>query len=112
MPPAPGLHRQWQVATRPEQRPTTTRPAPPGRQLFYGPARRPPPAPSPRRARRRGGERLRPRVAGDPAHEYRLSPGPGELIFGYANLTERAIADGIDALADAVAEIRTRLPGR
>jgi GntR family transcriptional regulator/MocR family aminotransferase len=38
---------------------------------------------------------------------YRLrTAGPGGLIFGYATLTERAIADGIGALADAVAEVR------
>ena len=38
---------------------------------------------------------------------YRLSPtGPGGLLFGYATLTERAIADGVEALADAVTEVR------
>lgn len=38
---------------------------------------------------------------------YRLThPGPGGLIFGYATLTERAIADGVGVLADAVAEVR------
>ncbi|GIJ72163.1 MocR-like pyridoxine biosynthesis transcription factor PdxR [Virgisporangium ochraceum] len=38
---------------------------------------------------------------------YRLAhPGPGGLIFGYATLTERAIADGMAALADAVATLR------
>ncbi|MFG1869193.1 MocR-like pyridoxine biosynthesis transcription factor PdxR [Micromonospora arborensis] len=41
---------------------------------------------------------------------YRLSPsGPGGLIFGYATLTERAIADGVGALADAVAEVRAQV---
>ena len=34
---------------------------------------------------------------------YRLSPAPrGGLIFGYSNLNERAIADGIMRLARAV----------
>ncbi|AEB46029.1 PLP-dependent aminotransferase family protein [Micromonospora maris] len=38
---------------------------------------------------------------------YRLDPtGPGGLIFGYATLTERAIADGVQALAAAVSEAR------
>jgi GntR family transcriptional regulator / MocR family aminotransferase len=38
---------------------------------------------------------------------YRLhAGGPGGLIFGYATLTERAIAEGIAILADAVAEVR------
>ncbi|MEU8218019.1 PLP-dependent aminotransferase family protein [Micromonospora taraxaci] len=38
---------------------------------------------------------------------YRLNPaGPGGLIFGYANLSERAITEGVDVLADAVAELR------
>jgi GntR family transcriptional regulator/MocR family aminotransferase len=44
---------------------------------------------------------------------YRLNPaGPGGLIFGYATLTERAVADGVAALAGAVAEVRTRTPVR
>jgi GntR family transcriptional regulator / MocR family aminotransferase len=39
--------------------------------------------------------------------QYRLtSRGPGGLIFGYAILTERAIAEGVALLADAVAEVR------
>jgi GntR family transcriptional regulator / MocR family aminotransferase len=39
---------------------------------------------------------------------YRLRPaGPGGLIFGYATLTERAITDGVGALAEAVADIRS-----
>ena len=38
---------------------------------------------------------------------YRLSPAPrGGLIFGYSNLNERAIADGIARLARAVAGLR------
>ncbi|MEO3770557.1 PLP-dependent aminotransferase family protein [Micromonospora sp. B9E7] len=38
---------------------------------------------------------------------YRLSPGgPGGLIFGYATLPERAITEGVEVLADAVAEVR------
>jgi GntR family transcriptional regulator/MocR family aminotransferase len=32
--------------------------------------------------------------------------GPGGLIFGYATLTERAIADGVAILAEAVTEVR------
>jgi GntR family transcriptional regulator / MocR family aminotransferase len=39
--------------------------------------------------------------------EYRLSgPGRPGLIFGYASLSERAIAEGIDLLAAAVADVR------
>jgi GntR family transcriptional regulator / MocR family aminotransferase len=38
---------------------------------------------------------------------YRLSPAPrGGLIFGYSNLNERAIADGILRLARAVSSLR------
>ena len=38
---------------------------------------------------------------------YRLSPAPrGGLIFGYSNLNERAIADGIMRLARAVSGLR------
>ncbi len=38
---------------------------------------------------------------------YRLSPAPrGGLIFGYSNLNERAIADGIMRLARAVSSLR------
>ena len=38
---------------------------------------------------------------------YRLSPAPrGGLIFGYSNLNERAIADGITRLARAVSRLR------
>jgi GntR family transcriptional regulator / MocR family aminotransferase len=41
---------------------------------------------------------------------YRLSPAPrGGLIFGYSNLEERQIADGVARLAQAVA--RTLTPG-
>jgi GntR family transcriptional regulator/MocR family aminotransferase len=40
--------------------------------------------------------------------EYRLSgPGRPGLIFGYASLSEHAIAEGIDLLATAVADVRT-----
>jgi GntR family transcriptional regulator/MocR family aminotransferase len=40
---------------------------------------------------------------------YRLSPAPrGGLIFGYSNLNERAIADGILRLARAVSSLRKR----
>ncbi|GGK10446.1 hypothetical protein GCM10011583_48220 [Streptomyces camponoticapitis] len=39
---------------------------------------------------------------------YRLNPaGPGGLIFGYATLSERAIAEGIATLSHAVADVRT-----
>jgi GntR family transcriptional regulator/MocR family aminotransferase len=39
---------------------------------------------------------------------YRLSHGGrGGLIFGYATLTERTIVEGIDVLAEAVAEVRS-----
>ena len=39
--------------------------------------------------------------------QYRLrAGGPGGLIFGYATLTERTIAEGIAILADAVADVR------
>ncbi|MFC4590625.1 MocR-like pyridoxine biosynthesis transcription factor PdxR [Sphaerisporangium corydalis] len=38
---------------------------------------------------------------------YRLRPGgPGGLLFGYATLSERTIIQGVDILADAVAEVR------
>jgi GntR family transcriptional regulator/MocR family aminotransferase len=38
---------------------------------------------------------------------YRLSPAPrGGLLFGYSNLNERAIADGITRLARAVSTLR------
>jgi GntR family transcriptional regulator/MocR family aminotransferase len=38
---------------------------------------------------------------------YRLSPAPrGGLIFGYSNLNERAIADGITRLARGVSRLR------
>jgi GntR family transcriptional regulator/MocR family aminotransferase len=35
------------------------------------------------------------------------STGPGGLIFGYASLSDRAITEGVDLLADAVAELRS-----
>ena len=39
---------------------------------------------------------------------YRFRPaGPGGLIFGYASLSERAIAEGVGLLADAVDELRS-----
>ncbi|MEA2147803.1 MAG: GntR family transcriptional regulator / MocR family aminotransferase [Solirubrobacteraceae bacterium] len=38
---------------------------------------------------------------------YRLSPAPrGGLMFGYSNLTERAITDGITRLARAISTVR------
>jgi GntR family transcriptional regulator/MocR family aminotransferase len=36
----------------------------------------------------------------------RSGSGPGGLIFGYASLSDRAIAEGVDLLASAVAELR------
>ena len=37
---------------------------------------------------------------------YRIShPGPGGLIFGYATVNEQAIAEGVDILAQVVAEL-------
>jgi GntR family transcriptional regulator / MocR family aminotransferase len=42
---------------------------------------------------------------------YRLEPSPcGGLIFGYATLGERAISQGVDLLADAIAGLRGRAP--
>ena len=41
--------------------------------------------------------------------QYRLSAdGPGGLIFGYATLSESAIAEGVALLAEAVGDVRTR----
>ena len=38
---------------------------------------------------------------------YRISSdGPGGLIFGYATLNERMIAEGAEILADVVARLR------
>jgi GntR family transcriptional regulator / MocR family aminotransferase len=37
---------------------------------------------------------------------YRMSPGPAGLIFGYSDLSERGIADGVARLAAAVADVR------
>jgi GntR family transcriptional regulator/MocR family aminotransferase len=39
--------------------------------------------------------------------QYRMSPGRGALLFGYGNLSETAVRDGIALLADAVAVIRS-----
>ena len=39
---------------------------------------------------------------------YRLTPGPPGLLFGYAGLNEREIFDGIDVLADVIAQLPTR----
>jgi GntR family transcriptional regulator / MocR family aminotransferase len=42
---------------------------------------------------------------------YRLSPAPrGGLIFGYSDLDERLIADGVSRLARAVSSIRDGRP--
>jgi GntR family transcriptional regulator/MocR family aminotransferase len=39
---------------------------------------------------------------------YRLAPvGTGGLIFGYANLSERAIADGVARIAAAIRTLAT-----
>ncbi len=39
---------------------------------------------------------------------YRISsPGRGGLIFGYASLGERVIAEGIDLLSSAIDEVRS-----
>ena len=38
---------------------------------------------------------------------YRIgSDGPGGLIFGYATLSERLIAEGVEILADVVTALR------
>jgi GntR family transcriptional regulator/MocR family aminotransferase len=34
--------------------------------------------------------------------------GPEGLVFGYGSLTESAVRDGIDLLADAIAALRRR----
>ncbi|WP_214401135.1 PLP-dependent aminotransferase family protein [Pseudonocardia lacus] len=40
---------------------------------------------------------------------YRMArTGPGGLVFGYSSIGERAITTGVDLLADAVAEVRSR----
>jgi GntR family transcriptional regulator/MocR family aminotransferase len=50
-------------------------------------------------------------VAVAPVSPYCLSPGQrGGLIFGYSNLGERAIADGVERLARAVARVRGARP--
>ncbi len=39
----------------------------------------------------------------DGVSPYRIShPGPGGLIFGYATVSERAIAEGVDILAHVI----------
>jgi GntR family transcriptional regulator/MocR family aminotransferase len=39
---------------------------------------------------------------------YRLAPAPtGGLIFGYANLSERAIAEGVARIATAIQTLTT-----
>lgn len=44
---------------------------------------------------------------------YRLSPAPrGGLIFGYSNLNERAIADGVKRLTRAVSSLREGVTSR
>ena len=44
---------------------------------------------------------------------YRLSPAPrGGLIFGYSNLNERAIADGVKRLTRAVSSLREGMTSR
>ena len=39
---------------------------------------------------------------------YRMSPGRDALLFGYGNLSETAIRDGIAILAEAAAALRGR----
>ena len=42
----------------------------------------------------------------DAVGPYRIThPGPGGLIFGYATVSERAIAEGVARLARAVTEL-------
>ena len=41
---------------------------------------------------------------------YRMSPGRDALLFGYGNLSETAIRDGIALLAEAVAAVRGMRP--
>ena len=44
---------------------------------------------------------------------YRIShPGPGGLIFGYATVSEAAIVEGIDTLADVIAGLGGSRPAR
>jgi GntR family transcriptional regulator/MocR family aminotransferase len=45
----------------------------------------------------------------DSVGPYRIShPGPGGLIFGYATVSEQAIAEGVAILARAIGELRPR----
>jgi GntR family transcriptional regulator/MocR family aminotransferase len=39
---------------------------------------------------------------------FRLSPGRPGLIFGYSDLSERAIADGVARLAEGISGLRAR----
>jgi GntR family transcriptional regulator/MocR family aminotransferase len=49
----------------------------------------------------------RERVAVAPVSPYRLSPDPrGGLIFGYSNINERQIEDGVKRLALAISKVR------
>jgi GntR family transcriptional regulator / MocR family aminotransferase len=41
---------------------------------------------------------------------YRMSPGRGALLFGYGNLSESAVREGIGLLAETVAEVRSQRP--
>lgn len=41
---------------------------------------------------------------------YRLGPGRDALLFGYGNVNDAAIRDGIELLAETVATIRSRQP--
>jgi GntR family transcriptional regulator/MocR family aminotransferase len=44
---------------------------------------------------------------------YRIScEGRPGLIFGYATLDERAFAEGIEILAEAISDVRSRQPER
>ena len=52
------------------------------------------------------GTALRAGVALDTVGPYRISnPGPGGLIFGYATVSERAIAEGVARLARAICDL-------
>ena len=47
-----------------------------------------------------------PGVGLDAVGPYRISnPGPGGLIFGYATVSERAIAEGVATLARVISEL-------
>lgn len=46
-------------------------------------------------------------VAVDPLAHYRIAhPGRGGLVFGYAALDEHQLTEGVELLADAIADVR------